>query len=104
MPVQQKSKAQKALAAASASRKGKKKKWSKGKLRDQKSNMVVLTPQLHEQIMSQVPKMSVITVAALSEKYQISGSVARRVIRVLNEAGEIKMIASHNKQVIATRN
>merc|ERR1711976_432326 len=94
-PKVQKSKAAKLLAAQSASKgKGKKKKWSKGKLREKRNNRVIFNKALWEKICKEVPKkMKVITVYNLIENYKINGSLARRTIKHLVEEGQIQTVA-----------
>jgi len=93
-PKVQKSKAAKMLAATSAAKgKGKKKKWSKGKLREKRDNRVIFNKATYEKIMKEVPKkMKVITVYNLIENYKINGSLARKAIGLLLEKGEIQVI------------
>eukprot|EP01084_Bolivina_argentea_P181992 314274_1 len=93
-PKVQKSKAAKLLAAQSASKgKGKKKKWSKGKLREKRDNRVVFNKNLMEKVMKEVPKkMKIITVYNLIENYKIGGSLARRTITELLAVNAIKVV------------
>merc|ERR1712228_364422 len=94
-PKVQKSKAAKLLAAQSSSKsKGKKKKWSKGKLREKRNHKVVYNGQNDlEKVLKEVPKkMKVITVYGLVEAYKINGSLARRTIRELLKRGSIKTV------------
>ena len=74
-PKVQKSKAAKALAAmSSAKSKGKKKKWSKGKLREKKNHRVMFNKAILDKVMTDVPKkMKVITVYSMIENYKING-------------------------------
>mmetsp|Transcript_13195 Transcript_13195/g.20924 ORF Transcript_13195/g.20924 Transcript_13195/m.20924 type:complete len:108 (-) Transcript_13195:123-446(-) len=100
----QKSKAQKALAAASSSRSKGKKKWSKGKVRDKKNYAVVLNGELHKKLFSEVPKkMKMITVYTMVEAYKINASVARRCIKELAAKGKIKCISNHSAMPIYTK-
>eukprot|EP00542_Grammatophora_oceanica_P016125 CAMPEP_0194043080 /NCGR_PEP_ID=MMETSP0009_2-20130614/14774_1 /TAXON_ID=210454 /ORGANISM="Grammatophora oceanica, Strain CCMP 410" /LENGTH=113 /DNA_ID=CAMNT_0038687173 /DNA_START=102 /DNA_END=443 /DNA_ORIENTATION=- len=101
--VQQKSKEQK-MAAAMAGGKGKKKKWSKGKARDKVDNKVLMSKEQDERLHSEVPKMKLITVSTVVEKLKISGGVARRALRVLEEEGKIRAVLVSQSQRIYTRN
>ena len=56
------------MAAAMAGGKGKKKKWSKGKSRDQVDNKVLLSKEQYDRMHEEVPKMKLITVSAVVEK------------------------------------
>ncbi|KAG7669030.1 hypothetical protein KSW81_004041 [Nannochloris sp. 'desiccata'] len=78
-PKEQKSKEAKAIAAANSS-KGKKKKWSKGKLKEK-----------------------MITPSVLADRLRINGSLARAAIRDLAEQGLIKEVSKSNMQQIYTR-
>merc|ERR550525_999639 len=93
-PKVQKSKAAKLLAAQSSSKsKGKKKKWSKSKLREKRNHLVVYSQALLDKVLKEVPKkMKVITVYNLVEMYKINGSLARRTIRELLKRGTIKVV------------
>lgn len=101
--VQQKSKEQK-MAAAMAGGKGKKKKWSKGKARDKVDNKVLMTKEQHDRLHSEVPKMKLITVSGVVEKLKISGGLARRALRDLEEDGKIRAVLVSRAQQIYTRN
>ncbi len=85
--------------AAAASRKGQKKKWSKGKVKAELNLDVFVTPQLLKDMQRDVPKMRLVTISALSEKYKIVGSVARRVIRFLASEGLILPLDYQHQQL-----
>jgi small subunit ribosomal protein S25e len=92
------------MAAAMAGGKGKKKKWSKGKARDKVDNKVLMSKEQNDRLYSEVPKMKLITVSAVVEKLKISGGVARRALKVLEEEGKIKAVLLSRAQRIYTRN
>jgi len=92
----------KALAAANSS-KGKKKKWSKGKMKEKVNNQVLFDKATYEKLQAEVPKYKMITPSVLSDRLRINGSLARAAIRELSEAGLIRPIATHSKQQIYTR-
>eukprot|EP00594_Rhizosolenia_setigera_P005096 CAMPEP_0178950312 /NCGR_PEP_ID=MMETSP0789-20121207/6578_1 /TAXON_ID=3005 /ORGANISM="Rhizosolenia setigera, Strain CCMP 1694" /LENGTH=112 /DNA_ID=CAMNT_0020631015 /DNA_START=123 /DNA_END=461 /DNA_ORIENTATION=+ len=100
--VQQKTKEQK-MAAAMAGGKGKKKKWSKGKSRDQVDNKVLFTKEQFDRLNSEVPKMKTITVSAVVEKLKINGGLARRALKDLEEEGVIRPVLISRAQRIYTR-
>mmetsp|Transcript_4151 Transcript_4151/g.6334 ORF Transcript_4151/g.6334 Transcript_4151/m.6334 type:complete len:111 (+) Transcript_4151:98-430(+) len=100
--VQQKSKEQKA-AAAMAGGKSKKKKWSKNKSRDKILNEVLFKEITYEKLLSEVPKMKLITTSSLVERLKINGSLARAAVRELEEKGLIRCVSRHSKQLIYTR-
>merc|ERR1711879_296354 len=94
----QKSKAAKMAAAMAGSKKGKKKKWSKGKMAEKKENMSIFVKDedggcdTYEKIKKEVPRQKKITIASLQEKYLIKGSVARKVLAELEEKKKIKKV------------
>jgi len=96
---EQKSKEAKMAAAMAGSRKGKKKKWSKGKMAEKKNNEAIFIKdeetgecETWKDVEKQVPKMNVITIANLSEKFSINGSLARKVLRELEAKKKIEKI------------
>jgi len=99
----QRTKEQKLAAAIAGSRKGKKKKWSKGRVREKKNNAIIFTPSSYESACKDIPKMKNITVATVSEKLRISGSLALRFIRKLAKEGEIKKVYDSNGFLLYTR-
>ena len=84
--------------------KSKKKKWNKGKSRDKVNNLVLFNKETYDRLNNEVPKMKVITVSSLVEKLRISGGLARRAIRELEEEGKIKPVCVSRAQKIYTRN
>ncbi|KAI3434488.1 hypothetical protein D9Q98_002564 [Chlorella vulgaris] len=101
-PKEQKSKEAKALAAANSS-KGKKKKWSKGKLKEKSNNLVLFDAPTYEKLLSEVPKYKMITLSVLSDRLRINGSLARAAINELVGKGLIKEVAKSRAQSIYTR-
>mmetsp|Transcript_22682 Transcript_22682/g.31671 ORF Transcript_22682/g.31671 Transcript_22682/m.31671 type:complete len:100 (-) Transcript_22682:59-358(-) len=91
------------MAAAMAGGKGKKKKWSKGKSRDKVDNKVLLTKEQNDRLYSEVPKMKLITTSGVVEKLKVSGGLAKRVLRILAEEGQIRPVIVSGSQVIYTR-
>ena len=100
--TQQKTKEQKA-AAAMAGGKSRKKKWSKEKKREKVANQVLFSPDNYERLKAEVPKTKLITPSALVERLKITGSLARKALRELEEEGSIKNIVRHAQQLIYTR-
>ncbi|GAB4813640.1 hypothetical protein N2152v2_000686 [Parachlorella kessleri] len=101
-PKEQKSKEAKAMAAANAS-KGKKKKWSKGKMKEKVNNMVKFDKATYEKLLTEVPKYKMITPSVLSDRLRINGSLARAAIKELLGQGLIKVVAKSASQEIYTR-
>ena len=89
---------------SAARSKQKKKKWAKGSVKDKKENVVVYDQGLYNKVAKEIARMKVITIAALSERYQISGSLARRTIQVFEEEGLIKRISRHSSFLLYTAN
>lgn len=94
-------KSQKAKPAGSG--KAKKKKWSKGKVRDKLNNLVLFDKASYDKLYKEVPSYKLITPAVVSERLKIRGSLARRACRELLEKGLIKVVSQHHRQVIYTR-
>ncbi|KAF6255680.1 component of cytosolic 80S ribosome and 40S small subunit [Scenedesmus sp. NREL 46B-D3] len=101
-PKEQKSKEAKALAAANSS-KGKKKKWSKGKMKEKVNNLVLFDQPTYDKLIGEVPKYKMITPSILADRLRLNGSLARAAIRELLSKGLIKPIAEHASQKIYTR-
>eukprot|EP00612_Vaucheria_litorea_P004193 CAMPEP_0171462536 /NCGR_PEP_ID=MMETSP0945-20130129/6534_1 /TAXON_ID=109269 /ORGANISM="Vaucheria litorea, Strain CCMP2940" /LENGTH=110 /DNA_ID=CAMNT_0011989081 /DNA_START=10 /DNA_END=339 /DNA_ORIENTATION=- len=101
--AQLKSKEAKARAAQSGG-KGKKKKWSKEKNRDTLNNAVLFDEDHpHAKLEKEVPKMKLITIATVSERLRITGSLARVSIDELEAKGIIKRVVHTRNARIYTR-
>eukprot|EP00227_Mantoniella_beaufortii_P019655 CAMPEP_0197590888 /NCGR_PEP_ID=MMETSP1326-20131121/12277_1 /TAXON_ID=1155430 /ORGANISM="Genus nov. species nov., Strain RCC2288" /LENGTH=130 /DNA_ID=CAMNT_0043156189 /DNA_START=89 /DNA_END=481 /DNA_ORIENTATION=- len=101
--VQIKSKEAKARAAASGG-KGKKKKWSKEKNRDQLNNHVMFSKDCpHDKLEKEIPKMKLVTIATVSERLKVTGSLARIAIDELEAKGLIKKVIHTRNARIYTR-
>lgn len=101
-PKEQKSKEAKALAAANSS-KGKKKKWSKGKMKEKVNNLVLFDQATYDKLIAEVPKYKMITTSILCDRLRLNGSLARAAIRELLSKQLIKPIAQHASQGVYTR-
>ena len=53
--------------------------------------------------MKEVPKMKAITIAMVSERLKVSGSLARRALRILEAEGKITPLIKHGDMMIYTR-
>ncbi|KAJ9123112.1 hypothetical protein QFC22_001303 [Naganishia vaughanmartiniae] len=73
----------------------KKKKWSKGKVKDKANNAVM--------IFKEVPTYKMISQSILIERMKINGSVARKAMRTLEAQGLIKKVVQHHGQWVFTR-
>merc|ERR1712004_148824 len=101
--VVQKSKDAK-LKAALAGGRSKKKKWSKGKVEEKLSNMVMFDKPTFDKMLKEIPKAKLITPSVVSERLKVNGSVARAGIRHLEEQGLIRHVGEkHYAQMIYTR-
>ena len=101
-PKEQKTKEQKAKAAMSSS-KGKKKKWSKGKVKEKANNAVLLDKATLEKLHAEVPKYKMITPSILVDRMRVNGSLARYCIKMLWDEGKIKPVSKDHAQWIFTR-
>eukprot|EP01062_Namystynia_karyoxenos_P029938 TRINITY_DN2242_c0_g1_i2.p4 TRINITY_DN2242_c0_g1~~TRINITY_DN2242_c0_g1_i2.p4 ORF type:complete len:114 (+),score=61.41 TRINITY_DN2242_c0_g1_i2:83-424(+) len=73
--------------------KAKKKKWSKGKTREKLDNDVMWSKGALGKLESEVPKYKVITIAVVSERLKVNGSMARAALRHLEQKGAIKPVS-----------
>jgi len=84
--------------------KAKKKKWSKGKVRDKLNNLVLFDKATYDKLYKEVPSYKLITPSVVSERLKIRGSLARSALIELEEKGLIRKVAAHHAQFIYTRN
>merc|ERR1712097_221053 len=82
----------------------KKKKWSKGKVREKLNNSVCFDQGTYDRMMKEAANFKLVTPSVLSERLKINGSLARRAIQELLNAGSIKCVDKHSNQLIYTRN
>merc|ERR1712139_641417 len=92
------------LAKTKSGASAKKKKWSKGKVREKLNNMVVFDQATYDRMMKEVATFKLVTPSAISERLKINGSLARRSIQELLKAGTIRVVDKHSNQYIYTRN
>ncbi|KAI9202728.1 ribosomal protein S25 component of cytosolic 80S ribosome and 40S small subunit [Polychytrium aggregatum] len=90
-------------AASSSGAKAKKKKWSKGKVKDKANNAVVLDKNTYDKLFKEVPTYKLITPSVLVDRLRIGGSLARLAIRELESKGLIRAVDTHASQLIYTR-
>ncbi|XP_039259620.1 small ribosomal subunit protein eS25-like [Styela clava] len=90
-------------AKPSGSGKAKKKKWSKGKVRDKLNNLVLFDKATYDKLYKEVPSYKLITPAVVSERLKIRGSLARAALKELLQKGLIKQVVQHRAQLIYTR-
>merc|ERR1712137_46231 len=83
--------------------KAKKKKWSKGKVRDKLNNLVLFDKATYEKLYKEVPSYKLITPSVVSERLKVRGSLAKDGLRELHSKGLIRLISKHSSQLIYTR-
>ncbi|KAJ7376767.1 40S ribosomal protein S25 [Desmophyllum pertusum] len=88
---------------SSSGGKAKKKKWSKGKVRDKLNNLVLFDQATYDKLYKEVPSYRLITPSVVSERLKVRGSLARRGLQELLSKGLIKEVSKHHSQVIYTR-
>ncbi|KAJ1981760.1 40S ribosomal protein S25 [Dimargaris xerosporica] len=88
---------------AKAGGKNKKKKWSKGKVKDKADNAVIFDKPTLEKLRKEIPSYKLITPAILVDRLRISGSLARRSLKDLEKEGTIRLISGHSSQMIYSR-
>merc|ERR1711906_37893 len=92
------------LAKSKGGASAKKKKWSKGKVREKLNNAVVFDQGTYDRMLKEVAAFKLVTPSAISERLKVNGSLARRSIQVLLKEGTIKLVDKHSNQYIYTRN
>merc|ERR1712138_99997 len=102
MPPEKKVDSKKSMKDFLAKSKGgaaaKKKKWSKGKVREKLNNMVCFDQGTYDRMMKEAATFKLVTPSAISERLKINGSLARRAIQELLNAGSIKLVDKHSSQ------
>ena len=58
-------------------------KWSKGKVKEKLSNLVLFDKATYEKMLTDVPKQKLITPSIISEKLKVNGSLARKAVKEL---------------------
>merc|ERR1712171_867 len=92
------------LAKTKAGASAKKKKWSKGKVREKLNNAVTFDQATYDKMMKEAATFKLVTPSVLSKRLKINGSLARRAIQQLLQAGSIRCIDKHSAQLLYTRN
>ncbi|XP_058928366.1 small ribosomal subunit protein eS25-like [Kogia breviceps] len=82
----------------------KRRKWSKGKVRDKLNNLVFFDKATYKTNSKEVPNYKHITPAVVPEMLKICGSLARAALQELLSKGLAKLVSKHRAQVIYTRN
>merc|ERR1711862_113052 len=84
--------------------KAKKKKWSKGKVRDKLNNLILFDKATYDKLYKEVPSYKLITPSVVSERLKVRGSLAKSALIELEGKGLIRKVAAHHAQFIYTRN
>ncbi|CEQ39587.1 SPOSA6832_01116 [Sporobolomyces salmonicolor] len=92
-----------AAGAQNQTKAAKKKKWSKGKVKDKANNAVICDKPTYDRIMKEVPTFKMISQSVLIERMKINGSLARIAIAHLEKEGLIKPLIHHRSQLVYTR-
>ena len=80
----------------SSGAKGKKKSWTKVKVKEKLNNAVFLEEKAYERMLKDVPKILCITRAMLCEKFKVGGSIARALIKDLNKKQLIRPVGDQH--------
>merc|ERR1712083_672216 len=78
----------------------KKKKWAKGRVKEKKNNAAILFPKEYESAIREIPRMKTITVAAVSEKLRVTGSLATKLIKKMADEGTLTKVAARRGFVL----
>ncbi|XP_043859431.1 40S ribosomal protein S25-like [Dromiciops gliroides] len=79
-----------------------KKKWSKGKVQDKLNNLVRFDKATYDKLCKEVPNYKLITLAVVSERFKIWGSLAQAAFQELLSKCLIKLVSKHRAQLIYT--
>ncbi len=91
------------MKAAMSGGKTKRKKWSKGKVREKLANAILYDQKLLDRLNSEVPKLKLITISTVSERLKVGGSMARAGIRELAAKGAIRCVSYNSKIPVYTK-
>merc|ERR1711890_226347 len=78
------------LAKSKGGAQAKKKKWSKGKVREKLNNLVIFDQATYDRMMKEVATFKFVSTSSISERLKVNGSLARRAIKELIAAGSIR--------------
>ncbi|CDS42342.1 40S ribosomal protein S25 [Echinococcus granulosus] len=83
--------------------KAKKKKWSKGKVRDKLNNMCLFDQATYDKFLKEIPQCRLITPSSVSERLKIRVSLARAALNEMKNQGTLRQVSSHHAQQIYVR-
>ena len=78
---------------------GIKKKWTKTTSKEKRDWAVVLLAEVADDINKNVPKSKLITPSKLADRYKISLTLARKVLKELEKEGKIVCLIKHSNLV-----
>ena len=81
----------------------KKKKWSKGKVRDKLNNLCLFDKATYDKLYKEVPGYNVITPSVVSERLKIRVSLARHALKELHEYMTKSVLSTLNLLEIRAR-
>jgi small subunit ribosomal protein S25e len=76
--------------------KPKKKSWTKIKVKDKLNNAVFIDQKGYEKIVKEAPRINVLTVSTVVDKFKVNGAVARKILKDLLSKGLVKQCGDHN--------
>ncbi|ABW97964.1 rps25 (nucleomorph) [Hemiselmis andersenii] len=82
----------------------KKKKWSKGKIKEKSNNYVLIDNDIYEKILKEICKNKIITISNLSERFHITSSLSKKILSFLCEKKILKNTQNSTRYGIYTRN
>merc|ERR1711915_267246 len=100
-PMAKKAPESKAAQAAKISKtSSKKKRWTTGKQKDEISRLATVDTDLFNKIVKDTANMKIITRTAMVDKYNLNMSSAIRILRYLNESGNISLLSKSSRLVL----
>nr|AAX48901.1 S25 [Suberites domuncula] len=94
---------QKKSAKPAGSGKAKKKKWSKGKVRDKLNNLALFDKATYDKLYKEVPNYKLITPSVVSERLKVRVSLANKALAEMAGKGMIREVFTHHAQRVYTR-
>merc|ERR1712054_124607 len=92
------------MAKAAQSRKGAKKKWTKGKVKDKVNHAVFIEQASENGYELGIHKVGrMVSVSTFVDKFKVNGSVARAMMKKMHEKGILKSVVKHGKQLVYTQ-
>uniref|UniRef100_A0AC35TJ26 40S ribosomal protein S25 n=1 Tax=Rhabditophanes sp. KR3021 TaxID=114890 RepID=A0AC35TJ26_9BILA len=83
--------------------KAKKKKWSKGKVRDKLNNVVLFDKPTYDKLYKEIVSCKLITPSVVSERLKCRASLAKAALRELEAKSLIKLVVKSSAQLVYTR-